>query len=67
MNKSNIGPVTGNCFTPNRLLPGKYYSDRAVHMPRRYFYDSVAVIENGKTINDTLWHKVKYDFYQPVR
>ena len=38
----------------------KYYSDRAVHMPRRYFYDSVAVIEkNGKTINDTLWHKVK--------
>ena len=34
----------------------KYYSDQAVHMPGRYFYDSVAVIEkNGKTITDTIW------------
>ena len=38
----------------------KYYSEKAVHLPRRYFYDSVAVIEkNGKTITDTLWHHVK--------
>lgn len=38
----------------------KYYSDRAVHLPRRYFYDSVAVIEkNGKTVTDTLWHHVR--------
>ncbi len=38
----------------------KYYSDQAVHMPKRYFYDSVAVIEkNGKTITDTIWHTVK--------
>ncbi len=36
----------------------KYYSDKAVNMPRRYFYDSIAVIEkNGKFINDTIWHK----------
>lgn len=38
----------------------KYYSEKAVHMPRRYFYDSVAVIEkNGKTTTDTIWHQVK--------
>ena len=38
----------------------KHYSDSAVHMPRRYFYDSVAVKEkNGKTSTDTLWHSVK--------
>lgn len=38
----------------------KYYSERAVHMPRRYFYDSVAVIEkNGRTTTDTIWHQVK--------
>ncbi len=38
----------------------KQYSDSAVHMPRRYFFDSVAVTEkNGKTTTDTLWHSVK--------
>lgn len=38
----------------------KHYSDRAVHMPRRYFFDSVAVVEkNGKKSTDTLWHTVK--------
>lgn len=38
----------------------KHYSERAVQMPRRYFYDSVAVIEkNGKTTTDTLWHRAK--------
>jgi len=38
----------------------KYYSEKAVHLPRRYFYDSVAVIEkNGKTTTDTLWHRVR--------
>ncbi|MCW3091090.1 MAG: hypothetical protein JWP81_2159 [Ferruginibacter sp.] len=37
----------------------KYYSERAVHMPRRYFYDSVNVVEkNGRTTTDTIWHKV---------
>ena len=38
----------------------KYYSEAAVQMPRRYFYDSVAITEkNGKIITDTIWHKVK--------
>ena len=38
----------------------KYYSEAAVQMPQRYFYDSVATTEkNGKIIIDTIWHKVK--------
>jgi protein SCO1/2 len=38
----------------------KFYSERAVQMPPRYFYDSVAVNEkNGKTTYDTIWHHVK--------
>ena len=38
----------------------KFYSERAVDMPARYFYDSVAVKEkNGKTSYDTVWHHVK--------
>ena len=39
----------------------KYYSKEAVHMPGRYFIpDSVVVSEkNGKTVTDTIWHKVK--------
>jgi protein SCO1/2 len=38
-----------------------YYSKDAVHMPGRYFLpDSVVVTEkNGKTVTDTIWHKVK--------
>ena len=39
----------------------KYYSENTVHMPGRYFVpDSVVVKEkNGKTVTDTIWHKVK--------
>lgn len=38
----------------------KFYSDRTVQMPLRYFYDSVAVNEkNGKITYDTVWHHVK--------
>ncbi len=37
----------------------RYYSNRDVQMPHRYFYDSVNVIEKGaKTIDDTVWHHV---------
>lgn len=37
----------------------RYYSNRDVQMPHRYFYDSVNVIEkNGKTTVDTAWHHV---------
>jgi protein SCO1/2 len=38
----------------------KYYSSDAIHMPRRYFFDSVAVVEkDGKLTSDTIWHHVK--------
>lgn len=38
----------------------KFYSERAVQMPPRYFYDSIAVVEkHGKMTNDTVWHSVK--------
>lgn len=38
-----------------------YYSKDAVQMPARYFTpDSVVVAEkNGKTVTDTIWHKVR--------
>ncbi len=38
----------------------KYFSKDAVHMPKKYFFDSVQTIEkNGKKLDDTIWHKVK--------
>ena len=38
----------------------RYYSERAVSMPPRWFHDSVVVTEkNGKMVSDTIWHKVK--------
>ncbi len=38
----------------------KHYSEAAVHMPKRYFYDSVAVNDaNGKRTIDTIWHRAK--------
>ena len=46
-------PLTG-------YLLVKYYSKGAVHIPGRYFYDSVETNEmGGKITTDTLWHKVK--------
>jgi len=46
-------PLTG-------YLLVKYFSVDAVQMPRRYFYDSVALKEKGgKTTPDTIWHKVR--------
>ena len=37
----------------------KYVSKDAVHMPHRYFYDTVAEKENnGKKTTDTIWHRV---------
>src|SRR5688572_7199972 len=48
-----VVPVAG-------YLMVRYYSERDVKMPPRYFYDSVAVVEKrGKMVNDTLWHRVK--------
>ena len=38
----------------------QHYSKDAVHMPPHYFYDSVGTTtKRGKTVNDTLWHKVR--------
>lgn len=38
----------------------KYYSERAIHMPTRYFFDDVIEkTEKGKAVKDTVWHKVK--------
>jgi protein SCO1 len=48
-----VMPVTG-------YLMVKYYSERDVQMPRRYFFDSVAVTDdNGKETTDTIWHSVR--------
>src|SRR5688572_25016238 len=42
----------------------KYYGRDAIQMPRRYFFDSVALVEKrGKTTSDTLWHRVKNIFF----
>lgn len=61
MNKKAILALMLAAFVPAvSYLMVKYYSERAVKMPPRYFYDSVAVIEkNGKTTTDTIWHQVK--------
>ncbi len=41
-------------------LAVKYYSEAAVHMPGRYFYDSVDTVnKDGRITIDTAWHKVK--------
>ena len=38
----------------------KYYSEKSVHMPLRYFYDSVDTIKDGGKIRtDTIWHQAK--------
>ena len=45
-------PMTG-------YLLVKHFGKDAVHMPPRWFYDSVAVKEkNGKKTEDTIWHRI---------
>lgn len=40
-------------------LIADYFSKDAIHLPRRYYYDTVIVSKkNGKEITDTVWHKV---------
>ncbi len=60
MNKRAVLAVMLAVLLPTvSYLLVRYYSNRDVQMPHRYFYDSVNVIEkNGKTTNDTLWHHV---------
>jgi protein SCO1/2 len=61
MNKKTILAFTLAVFVPaTGYLLVKYYSESAVQMPHRYFYDSVAIVEkNGRTSYDTVWHHVK--------
>src|SRR5205085_1203251 len=61
MSKKAILALLLAAFVPAvSYLLVKFYSERAVKMPPRIFYDSVAVIEkNGKTTTDTLWHHVR--------
>ena len=38
----------------------KYFSNQAVVMPRRYFFDTVVIkTEYGKSYPDTIWHQVR--------
>jgi protein SCO1/2 len=61
MNRKALLALLLAAFVPAvSYLMVKYYSERAVQMPARYFYDSVAVtVKNGKTTTDTIWHHVK--------
>ena len=61
MNKKTILALTIAVVLPlTGYLLVKYYSEIAVQMPHRFFYDSVATVEkNGRSSNDTLWHHVK--------
>ena len=60
MNKKSFIAFLVAIFLPlTGYLLVSYYSTGAVQMPRRYFYDSVNVIQkNGKTTYDTVWHHV---------
>jgi len=61
MNKKTILALTLAVLLPaTGYLLVKYFSETAVQMPHRYFYDSVATVEkNGRISNDTIWHHVK--------
>lgn len=40
-------------------LVADHFSQDAIHLPRRYYYDTVIVSKkNGKEVTDTVWHKV---------
>lgn len=40
-------------------LIADHFSQGAIHMPRRYYFDTVITrTTNGKQIGDTVWHKV---------
>jgi protein SCO1/2 len=61
MNKKTILALTLAVLLPaTGYLLVKYFSETAVQMPHRYFYDSVATVEkNGRISYDTIWHHVK--------
>jgi protein SCO1/2 len=61
MNKKAImGLMVAILFPLTGYYMVKYYSADAIHMPHRYFYDSVATVEkDGKITTDTIWHSAK--------
>lgn len=61
MNKRAIfGLLLATLLPLSGYLLVKYYSEKAVQMPARYFYDGVDTTSDGGKINiDTAWHKVK--------
>ena len=61
MNKSAIlGILLATLLPLTGYIAVKYYSEQAVQMPLRYFYDDVDTIKNGGKIStDTIWHKAK--------
>ena len=61
MNKKTLLALLLAIVLPvSSYLVVRYYSERDVQMPKRYFFDSVNIVEkNGKFSNDTLWHHVR--------
>lgn len=61
MNKRAIfGVLLATVLPFTGYIAVKYYSEKAVQMPMRYFYDSVDTTKDGGRISvDTVWHKVK--------
>ncbi|MBL0356450.1 MAG: SCO family protein [Chitinophagaceae bacterium] len=61
MNKRAIlGILLATALPFTGYLLVKYYSEDAVHMPPRYFFDNVDTIKkNGRISIDTAWHQAK--------
>jgi protein SCO1/2 len=60
MNKKSILALMVAILLPfSGYLLVSHYSKDAIDMPRRYFYDSVSVVQKGgKVTYDTVWHQV---------
>jgi protein SCO1/2 len=61
MNRKALWAVCGVILLPLvSYLLVKYYSDEAVIMPRRFYFDTVKTsIKDGKAVQDTVWHQVE--------
>lgn len=58
--KGFIGLCVAILLPLGSYLAVKYYGDRAITMPRRYYTDTVInKIVDGKETTDTVWHKAK--------
>jgi protein SCO1/2 len=61
MNRKALWAVCGVILLPLvSYLLVKYFSDEAVIMPRRFYFDTVKTsIKDGKAVQDTVWHQVE--------